>query len=260
MKKVLAGALLLTAPWAMAEVVPQDPTTDAPTFSFTAPSPWKVSVGGGVVSRARYEGSATNRLRFAPLLEADNGHWFASVVRGIGYNFSDDADLKYGLRIKQSPSRKTSLDPRLTGMGSIRTAADLGIFASARFAPWFVAGSLDASSHGVLMNLGGGADLPLSETDRLRFTLSTNVGNANYMQTFFGVTAAQSASSGLVAYQAGAGIKDVELSANWGHSFSPAWFSNVGMGVKQLAGNAANSPLTVRRTLPSASFVVGYRF
>ena len=80
------------------------------------------------------------------------------------------------------------------------------------------------------------------------------------MQTFFGVNAAQSVSSGLPAYQARAGIKDYGINVNWRHNFSRKWFGNTGLQARRLSGSASESPLVATRLETSANFLLGYRF
>ncbi|MDD2775615.1 MAG: MipA/OmpV family protein [Gallionella sp.] len=225
-------------------------------------SDWNVVLGGGIASAPRYEGSATNRLRFIPLINVQNGHFFAGTTRGIGYDFSDDKNLQYGLRLTLAPYRRQNADAHLNGMGDIGTTGELGGFLNARFSPWYVNSSLAASSHGTRLELGAGYETRLSAVDQLRAGVDVNWANNKYMQTYFGVTAAQAAASGgvLTAFNASSGIKDYAAKVNWTHNYSKAWFSNAGITVKQLSGSAQNSPLTMRRSANSLSFVVGYHF
>lgn len=250
------------SPLAWAESTQMTGLGESSTLFFEMARKWKVTVGGGLASVSRYEGAATNRLRFVPLLDAENGHIFAGTTRGIGYNFSDNEDLQYGLRMTLARSRKQSADARLKGMGDIGSAGEAGAFLNARFAPWYVSSSLAASSHGTWLDLGGGYEARLSEADRLRIGASLSWGNAKYNQTFFGVNAVQAAASGnvLTAYNANSGIKDYGIVANWMHNYSSEWFSNAGISLKQLSGSDKNSPLTVKSTMYSANFVVGYHF
>lgn len=89
-----------------------------------------------------------------------------------------------------------------------------------------------------------------------------NWANGKYMQTYFGVTSIQAAASAgvLTAYNATSGVKDYALKLNRMHNYSKQWFSNAGVSVKQLAGSAKNSPLTMRKTTNTINFVVGYHF
>lgn len=251
MKKfvLLATALLCQSAW-------------AEDYSTGERSDWSVVLGGGVAAAPRYEGSAHSRMRFVPLINLQNGHFFAGTARGIGYDFSDDKNLQYGVRVTLAPYRRQNADVRLNGTGDIGTAGELGGFVNARFAPFYVNVSVAGSVRGTRAEVGGGYETKLSDSDHLRVGVDLNWVNNQYMQTYFGVTAAQAAASGgvLAAFNASSGVKDYVAKVNWTHNYSKEWFSNVGVSVKQLAGTAQNSPLTQRRTGSSINFVVGYHF
>lgn len=223
---------------------------------------WKVTLGGGAASVPRYEGAATNRIRFVPLLDIERGRFFAGTVRGIGYNLSDSQNIQYGPRLTLAPRRWQNADARLNGMTDLGYAAEAGAYFNARFAPWYLSSSLTSSSRGTRLELGSGYEMKLAPTDKLRLGLDLNWGNSKYMQTYFGVSGAEAAASGgvLTTYNAGSGTKDYQLKANWTHAYNRQWFSNAGVSFKRLAGSAQNSPLTMRRSTNTASFVVGYRF
>jgi outer membrane scaffolding protein for murein synthesis (MipA/OmpV family) len=197
-----------------------------------------------------------------PLFDATNGHLFISPQRGIGYNFSNDPTKEYGVRLTLGHARWQNADPRLNGMGNIGYSVETGAFLNLRFAPWYVSSGITTGIHGTHAELGGGLGFPISAKDRLRFGANLNWANAAYNQTYFGVTPEQALLSGnvLTPYNAGAGIKDYALTANWAHNFSKEWYSSTGVSFKWLAGSAANSPLTLRRSQPSANFLAGYRF
>ncbi len=243
----------------ISSVPPAPPAEKAPPAGV-----WKFSLGGGVSYVPRYEGAANSRFWFMPLLEANysDGHFFASILRGVGYNFSEARDVQYGVRLTPSHRRKQSADPRLNGMGDIGFTPEAGLFVNRRFAPWYVSSGITAGSHGTHVEFGGGIGLPLSAADRVRLGVNLNWGDARYNQTYFGVTPAQAAASGnvLTAYTAGAGVKDYTLTANLLHNFDKEWFSNAGLSYKWLVGSAKESPLTQRSRAASANFLVGYRF
>ncbi len=77
------------------EPIPDLPLNTIPLASSTEMVPsagaWKFALGGGVSYTPHYEGAAGYRLRFMPLLEANynDGHFFMSLLRGMGYNFSE---------------------------------------------------------------------------------------------------------------------------------------------------------------------------
>jgi outer membrane scaffolding protein for murein synthesis (MipA/OmpV family) len=272
--KIAALFLTILTPFtALAANVDIEPIPDLPintvpaapaTESASASGVWKFSVGGGISYAPRYEGAANDRLRFMPLLEASysDGHFFASVLRGIGYNFSDSKNTQYGIRIAPGHRRKESADPHLYGMGSIGFTPEAGLFLNRRFGPWYVSSGISSGNHGTHAELGGGIGFPLSVADRLRFGVNLNWGNAEYSQTYFGVTSAQATASGnvLSAYTASAGVVDYALTSNWQHNYSEEWFSSTGLSYKWLGDSAKRSPLTQRSAMASANFLLGYRF
>ena len=261
MKKVaLLLPLLFSSQFAMADGSGIPGTIEDSEEFFQ--SAWKLSVGGGLASVPRYEGASSNRLRFAPLLEASNGNFFAGTSRGIGYNFSDDKSLQYGARLTVSPYRRQNADSRLNGMGDISNAAEFGAFLNAQFSAIYLTSSVASGSHGTHLEAGGGYEAHFSPVDKVRTGLDLDWADGKYMQTYFGVNAAQAAASGgvLTAYNATSGIKDYSLKLNWMHSYTKQWFSNAGLTYRQLAGSATNSPLTMRNSMNAVSFVVGYNF
>jgi outer membrane protein len=83
------------------------------------------------------------------------------------------------------------------------------------------------------------------------------------MQNWHGVTAAQSIDSGLPAFDAAAGLRDLSVSVGWRTEFR-AWGqpfgATLGAGYTRLLGSAADSPLTRRTGYATASAAVVWRF
>ena len=248
------------------EPIPDLPLNTLPPSMGAKPSVpvWKFSVGGGASYAPRYEGAANDRPRLMPLLEAsyNDGQFFMSLLRGIGYNFSAAKNMQYGVRVSPGPGRRESADPHLSGMGNIGFTPEAGLFFNRRFAPWYVSSGISSGSHGMHVEAGAGIGFPVSASDRIRMGINLNWGDSKYNQTYFGVTPEQAAASGnvLASYTASAGIKDYALTANWLHDYNRDWFSTAGLSYKWLAGSAKQSPLTQRSSAGSANFLVGYRF
>lgn len=266
---VAAASILAAVPPVAArnldlEPIPDLPLKNVPPAAQPAPPPpeWKVTLGGGLAYVPRYEGAADNRLRPMPFVEATDGRFFASILRGVGYNFSDDRTMEYGLRLALGHVRRTSSDPHLNGMTDIPYFLEAGAFLNKRFAPWYVSSGVTAGKHGAHVELGAGLGLPLSQADRMRMGVSLNWANTRYNQTYFGVSPAEAAASGnvLTPYQAGAGVRDYAASVNWAHNYTRQWFSTVGASYKMLAGSARTSPLTLRASQRSINFMLGYRY
>jgi outer membrane scaffolding protein for murein synthesis (MipA/OmpV family) len=225
---------------------------------------WQVSLGSGLSYAPRYEGAANHRLRMMPLFDAsyNNGKFFINPFRGIGYNFSDDKDIQYGIRLSIGRGRDPNEDPHLYGTENIKYVPEAGLFINERLGLYYFSGGISSGNNGTHAELGTGIGFPLNASDRLRIGVNLNWGDNKFCQTYFGVTPTQSAASGnvLAAYNASAGITDYVLTANWIHNYDKKWFSNAGLSFKQLTGSADQSSLTQRSLLTSANFLVGYRF
>jgi outer membrane scaffolding protein for murein synthesis (MipA/OmpV family) len=131
---------------------------------------------------------------------------------------------------------------------------------NARSESWYTTSDLRADGHGAKLDFEGGYEARPFSSDRIRTGAKLSWADAEYMQTFFGVNAVQSTSSGLPVYGAGSGIKDYGLNVNWRHAFSKRWFSNAGLQARRLSASANASPLVTSPMETSASVLVGYRF
>ena len=226
--------------------------------------PWQVSIGAGTSYVPHYEGAANYRWRAIPLLDVSysKGGFFIGAARGIGFNFSKVKYLQYGVRVQLGAARSESDDPRLLGTGDINYYAESGVFMSTQLGPLSLSGGVSNSQYGTRADLGCGLGFPIGEHDRFRLGARANWGDANYNQTFFGITAAQSAASGgvLAPYTATEGKKDSVFSAAWTHNFDKEWFATTSVTHKRLEGSAQLSPIVERSSTNSVSFILGYHF
>ncbi len=86
------------------------------------------------------------------------------------------------------------------------------------------------------------------------------LANADYMQSFFGVTGDQSAASGYVAYTPGGGARDVRANVTLTYLISRRTSITTALSVGTLLGNAKDSPLTRKRTSESGVVAMTYAF
>ena len=76
---------------------------------------------------------------------------------------------------------------------------------------------------GLQLELGATSGIPLGGDDLLGVGLSASWANRNYRSSYFGVTAADQASSGLRAYALGAGLLDTNLTLSAEHKLGADW-------------------------------------
>ncbi len=102
---------------------------------------------------------------------------------------------------------------------------------------------LSNETNGFKANLSGGVHFTLSEQLFLRTTLSTTWANEDYMQTYYGISAAQAVTSPYSQYQAGSGLSESSLDAKLMYHLSEHWSMFTSAKYLRLMGDAADSPI-----------------
>jgi outer membrane scaffolding protein for murein synthesis (MipA/OmpV family) len=120
--------------------------------------------------------------------------------------------------------------------------------------------ALSRRERGDTLRFGVRQDLWAQGADRFALSASTTYGDSKHARTWFGVSAAQSASSGYAAYAPGAGIEQSNAELSWGHRIDGHWSLRAAAGVEHLSGDAADSPITQKRTYPVGVVTVNYGF
>ena len=236
------------------------------------PDAWKFSVGLGVASHPDYPGSADTRTSGFPMLSAYYGRYFiggvpdAGLPFGAGVNLVQTAQwrLGVGLGADLDKQRKESDSPRLAGLGDIDGTAHGSAFASYNASWWRIGGH-------VVTDVGGnhqGTRVAMQWAAKFhpmeRLELSAGPGftwaDSDYAQTFFGVTAAQSARSGLSTFTPGSGLTQVNFNIAAHYLLTPQWGLGASITAASLRGDAAQSPITEKKEQNTVGLFVNYRF
>jgi MipA family protein len=154
-----------------------------------------------------------------------------------------------GLRLGFDPGRKEGDSVALTGMGDIKTRPVLGAYASYRINPGLSIGSSinygsGNDKNGLLMDISLRSMLALGGAHRLSGSAGLTLANQAAMQSQFGVTAAQSASTRYALYTPDSGLQSLNLSVGYGYALSPSTLLQLGLGLRVLQGSAKDSPLS----------------
>lgn len=88
-----------------------------------------------------------------------------------------------------------------------------------------------------------GVTRPLTEKLTAIVSASTTYASESFMDSYFDVTAAGAAASGLAAFDADAGIKDVGAAAILNYKINDKWSTTVLGAYSRLIGDAADSPV-----------------
>jgi MipA family protein len=112
---------------------------------------------------------------------------------------------------------------------------------------------------GALAALDLGYRAPLTERTEWRVGAGMNFGDRRYMQTYFGVSPQASQQSGLPAFDAQAGLRDLHAGIGLMTALHTRWIAFGGVSISSLQSDAAASPLTRSNTTGSFSVGIAYR-
>lgn len=241
---------------------------DAPQGADT----WRYSLGLGAMSGPRFPGSSETRTHVLPLASASYGRYFIGGVPGAGVPVALGAyllregpfRLGVGLGGDLERPRKESDSPRLRGLGDIDRTALGAVFASYD-TPWFVVrgnvvGDIGGKGEGTRASFDVAGRW--SPVDRLTLLAGPGLtwADSKYTQKFFGISAAQSANSGLPQYSAGGGLNTIRFSVGGDYRLTPHWSLGASVTATSLRGDAENSPITEKKSRTNGGLFAFYRF
>ncbi len=233
-----------------------------------ANAPLEAEVGGIVGVGPGYLGAQKLSFAAGPYFEGNFGNGVFLGQDGIGYRTQNYGAFSIAASLGASRSRferagNSDDHNRLSGMGDVTPRAQANLFGNYDAGQYHVFAWLQrelGNRDGVEFQLAGLYDVVASKTNLVQLYAGLDYANKAKMQTFFGVTASQAASSGNPIYTPGAGVAGSSVGSVWRHAFSQHWVGTLEVGAISLRGAAADSPLTARRTSGFAVVSTGYRF
>ena len=225
---------------------------------------WYAELGPGVAVFPKYPGARAERVWPIPAAEIRYGDsLFFNTRRGLGLSWHNDPQWEMGVSLWLRKGRNHDDGAAVAELEDIKTAAQAQLFMTSHCGPvWF---DTTASA-----DIGGSKGLTLDFSTAWRFAPSTrlsgsvgvgvSVASRKFMQTWFGITAEQSAASGLPQYSPGGGVKSAGPTATLRYALTDRWSINTALLYDVLLVKAADSPVFERRGLPTATIGVAYRF
>lgn len=267
MQAVLAATFLALCPPVQAQSVAPEPT-----YGFSG------RIGLSVATLPTYEGSPNRRtLAGLDLTLSYRSRDWGSVEfgqRGLIWNAVEAGRFRFALVAQFDPGRKdrdtstlnpTPGDKRLAGMGNVQTSTEAGV--GIGYGPVTVVARKSLSERGPKRGHNGAqvdmtVELPWSLSDRLnvRFALGATWAGRDYLQTYFGVTAAQALTTSFSVYTPKSGCHKVDASVGAEYAMASNWRLQANLGFSRLGDDAAASPLVGRRNGASAALAVAYVF
>lgn len=232
----------------------------------------ELQAGGFVFVAPTYEGSDEYEVMGFPIIAPASGAFSNDGVVQFGgpddvrlrvLNFSGfEAGPLAGYRF----DREENDAERLEGLGDVDGGFVIGGYAAYRFGNLkpFVAynHAVSGDETGGLLRFGAEATVPVWETISAKITAGATYADDEYMDSFFSVSAAQSANSvaGLGVYDAEAGIKDVYIGFTSDIPLWERWSLKTTARYSHLVGDAADSPIVASESQFFAGLGLTYRF
>ena len=225
---------------------------------------YRLGVAGG--AEPAYPGADEYDAEPFPIIDVRWGRLiFISDREGVGFNIVNGRYLRVGAAITYDGGRDEDDSTRLVGLGEIDETIEFGglvVFTAlgARLDGQFRQ-DIFGGHNGWLVDFGAGYGAAIGELFDIDFHLGATWASEDYMQAYFGVDAAQSAASGLPAFDTVAGFRDVAAETRATLQLGDGWFAEADFRASQLIGDAGeDSPITVEEIQLRGWLGLGYSF
>ena len=224
---------------------------------------WSLILGAGAGYEPKYEGSDEFEVTPLPVIVYTYGDWLKIDPLGVTLTPFEQNGFSVSGKVGYETGRDEDDADRLRGLGDIDFAATIGAKVAYEWKGLEIYAAVDKTiggSESLLGTFGVEYSAPVTERFILGVEAKATVADDNHMESYFGVSPRQAARSGLPEYKAEAGLKRVDVSASATYMLSENWLVRGEAGVGFLTGDAADSPIVEKKTQPSASIFVGYKF
>lgn len=222
----------------------------------------RITIGIGGLYAPAYQGADDYRFQPLPMVDVKWGRFFVNLQDGIGANIFDSDHVTVGVgltpvggyRAKDAPDGIGKLSLGLGGRGFVKLRQ--GGFEATLGATKVITGNTE----GVIADAS--LAYPVKASDKLMLipSIGTTWGDRKHNNRYFGVTAAQSAASGLPQYRAGSGLVDAKAELAVVYRLTDRIGVMAMGGVSSLLGDAKDSPIVDHKTQPYGVIAVTYSF
>ncbi|MEK6209481.1 MAG: MipA/OmpV family protein [Pseudomonadota bacterium] len=229
-------------------------------------------VGLGARVRPAYEGADSRRGDAIPYLRLYGEHLFARTTQGIlegGVRSKPAGGVVFGAQLTYEEGRVTDESAFLKAhdFEDIDASASVGVHAEA---DWKIGlmplNALARYRRNADSDLGAQVDLRLTAGIFSRWGVNAGVfgqltwSDEKATQNYFGLTPQQSSRTGLPAYSAGAGLRNIAFGILGSVDLSKRWLVLWGLNASRLEGDARNSPIVQEGTNWFLNGGLAYRF
>ncbi|WP_372425017.1 MipA/OmpV family protein [Salinarimonas chemoclinalis] len=224
-------------------------TTPATALDFLR-GDWTVTVGARGAAVPVFEGSDEMRFRPLPIFSvrrAGTRSQWKAPDDGLRLGLLEHDRLRVGISGGFRGAREESASADLRGLGDVRWAGEIGVFAEI-WASDVLRLSVDVrrgfNGHdGILTDLGADWVVRPEPSFALSIGPRVRLASNDYMDTYFGVDALQSARSGLPVYDPDPGLRSIGMLASAQVALTQSWTAMGYARYDRLMGDVADAPL-----------------
>jgi outer membrane scaffolding protein for murein synthesis (MipA/OmpV family) len=224
----------------------------AEIVDLAAPGSWSVALGGEFEYGEVYDGSDDYETELQPGLLAHlrrgdvRYYWEGNT---LGVRWTPSADWLLGIGLQNEFGREEADHPALRGLGD--TDDELAVTVDVRRGfgegwPWWLAGRVLAgnSDLGALAVLGVGRELPVPGPRwQADFVLYTTFATSDFQRKDFGVTPAQSVTSGYPRFEPKGGYRALGGQVYLQYAPSKRWLVRAEVGYERYSSDVRDSPI-----------------
>ncbi len=237
-------------------------------FEPTIPT-WEVELGLGTSLQPAAPGLERYKIQAGPAIDIRyKDRFFLSSGEGIGANLFSFRHISVGAAITYDLGRSPHIDGRdLNGLGTIHPTPEIKIFAT-----WVVSKSFPltirvderkqlGASYGYIGDVGAYMPMPgSSEKFAWFFGPTLTWANTRYMNTYFGVSHTQAASTRYSYYKPHGGLDSTGAGLSADYFVNPHVIVNVAAAYSRLLSSASDSPITQNSNQGFVSITGLYKF
>jgi len=217
-------------------------------------------VGIGVGSTTEYAGGNERMLGVLPGLRytTESGRlleWYGPYAQ---FNFGGLTGWQYGPAVSLRLGRKDVDDPVVAQVHEIDTTVEAGGYVGYEYhapgaIPYRLRGGVSVLTNagivygGVRVNATGSLWVPVHRRVFLGAGLGMTWVSRSFNQTYFGVTEADSAASGLPVYSPGGGLEQCTGWLAAIYQIDRHWYAGAMIYMQRITGSAADSPIVSQR-------------
>lgn len=231
---------------------------------------WELQAGAAAVVQPKYEGSKDYEVIGAPIIapagSAGEGVVSFKGIDDLRFRLLRSSGFEAGPLVGYRFDRDEKDAARLRGLGDVDGGLVIGGYVAYRMGALMPFASyhhqITGDDTGGVARFGLETKVPVSPWMTLTATGGTTWASSDYMESYFGISAQQSAASlaGLAQFDADSGFKDVYLSLGTDIPLADRWSLKLHGRYAHLIGDAADSPIVETESQWLGLVGITYRF